>query len=314
MKLFKQLIKPALGLLIIFILVNKGGLEFHLLFTALKQYPQYLIFGFIFYIALIFIAGCRWFLLIRCVGIKVTFSTIFSLHMIGVFFVTLIPGGTGGDVVKGYYIYRDTLDKKGMALSSVVMDRVVGLYALMTWGILGILMNYKIAFTHPLLSWNSWFYLTIFIIATIMVGTFFSPLAPTIMNHNRIGALPGNRIIRGLFEAFQVYRKFPETLLKAYLMTLVLHGCLLMVFYFSALSLQVNFSIMQHSFVVPLLTMVNGIPLSPAGIGVGEAAAETLYRLLGNDMGGEISMIFHIFVVISAFLGTPFYLFYKKKK
>ncbi|MFC1585513.1 lysylphosphatidylglycerol synthase transmembrane domain-containing protein [Fibrobacterota bacterium] len=313
MKLLKNLIKPAIAIAILFILIKKGGIDLFLIKQAIIDHPLYLLSGAGIYIFLVTIGGIRWYILVKCGGIKVKFSTVFSLHMIGLFFVTVLPGGTGGDVVKGYYIYRDTPSQKGMALSSIVIDRIVGVYALLCWGIIGILMNFRLAFTHPSLIWNSWYYLSTFLAAVLIAILFFTPFAPPLLNHPSIEKLPGNKVIKGLFDAFQVYRVYPFTLFITFLMTLVIHGCILLVFIFSALSLNVDLPLIKHGFVVPLLTMINGLPIAPGGIGVGEAAAESLYLLMGVDKGGEILLLWHVFVLGLALAGAPFYFFYKKK-
>jgi uncharacterized membrane protein YbhN (UPF0104 family) len=144
------------------------------------------------------------------------------------------------------------------------------------------------------------------------VGLFFTPFAKRLLNHSFVEKLPGRKAIKSLFLAIQVYRSYPAVLLLAFFITLIVHGGLLLTFYFSALSLDVNLTVFQHGFVVPLLTVINGLPISPGGIGVGEAAALSLYKLMGVDNGGEIFVFFHIYVIIVAFLGLPFYLFYRK--
>jgi uncharacterized membrane protein YbhN (UPF0104 family) len=228
--------------------------------------------------------------------------------MIGLFFVTLFPGGVGGDVVKGFYIFRDTPGKKGIALTSILMDRAVGVYTMLCWGIMGILMNSRMAFTHVSLRWNSWFYLSAFLIATVIIGLFFSPWAKSFLNHPLFSKMPGKKIITGLFDAIQVYRSYPGILLVSFVITLLVHGGILTTFYLCAQSLNIDLPLVKHGFIVPLLTMINGIPISPAGIGVGEAAAVALYKLMDVTQGGEILIIFHLLVVMVALVGAPFVL------
>jgi uncharacterized membrane protein YbhN (UPF0104 family) len=69
---------------------------------------------------------------------------------------------------------------------------------------------------------------------------------------------------------------------------------------------------MVHGFVVPTLTMINGIPISPSGVGVGEVAGEMIYKLLGvGDAGSEILALVHICVITMSLLGAPFFFFYR---
>src|SRR5436189_6084757 len=46
------------------------------------------------------------------------------------FYNQFLPGGTGGDIVKSYYLLKETPDKKAGALLAVVFDRFIGLVAL----------------------------------------------------------------------------------------------------------------------------------------------------------------------------------------
>src|SRR5256885_7152376 len=53
-----------------------------------------------------------------------------GLFFIGMFYNQFLPGGTGGDIMKSYYLLKETPDKKAGALLAVVFDRFIGLVAL----------------------------------------------------------------------------------------------------------------------------------------------------------------------------------------
>ena len=313
MKIIKKTIKPLIGIVVLGLLIYKGGLDPKLVLKAFQDFPGFILLAFLVYVWLGVVAGIRWYIYLRAGGVNITFKKAFSLHMIGLLFVTVIPGGTGGDLIKGYYIYRDTPSQKNIALTSIVIDRVVGLYALLCWGIFGILLNMELAFNHESLQYTTYFYLVVFGIATLGVLTFFTPLAPWIMNLSLFKRLPGNKIINGLFDAVKIYRGYPKALFYGYLMTIIVHTSILFVFFFCALSLSVDLSIAKHGFIVPLLTLINGLPISPGGIGVGEGAASILYGLLDVKNGAEILALYHIIVILIALCGAPFYFTYKKK-
>jgi len=314
MKLLKNLLKPLVGIGIIFFLIKYGGLDPKLIGEAFSDKPVYLITGLVCYLILAAIAGYRWYLLLECGEKKFTFPRVFSLHMIGLFFVTLLPGGTGGDVAKGYYLYRDSDTYKGFALSSIVMDRIIGFYTLLTWGMVGILINLNMTLNHPVLKLNALFYISCYIAATLMIILFFLPQGSRLLSWIETRQLPGQKIIQGLSNAFKIFRKFPGTLLVCYVITFFIHGGILLAFYFSARSLLVELSIFKHAFVVPILTLINGLPLTPGGIGVGEGAAKLLYNMINVNKGAEILALYHFYVLISALIGAPFYFSYKKNR
>ena len=74
------------------------------------------------------LAGVRWQILLRVQGIRISWWRMYGLLMIGLFFSLFIPGGTGGDLVKGYYLLKEApVGRKTSAALSVVMDRLLGL-------------------------------------------------------------------------------------------------------------------------------------------------------------------------------------------
>ena len=72
----------------------------------------------------------RWRLLLSVQGIDLGWWRTFRVYLIGAFFNLFLLGATGGDIVKIYYAMRETSSKKTAALLSVLVDRMVGMLAL----------------------------------------------------------------------------------------------------------------------------------------------------------------------------------------
>ena len=79
--------------------------------TLRNANASWLLLGFVMYGLVELVAGWRWRMLLRVQGIDLGWFRIFSLLLIGVFFNFFIPGGTGGDVVKIYYLLKETPGK-----------------------------------------------------------------------------------------------------------------------------------------------------------------------------------------------------------
>lgn len=71
----------------------------------------------------------RWRMLLATQNVRLTFYESCSLTFIGYLFNYIMLGLTGGDVVKAYYVSRQT-QRKTAAVLSVFMDRLIGLIAL----------------------------------------------------------------------------------------------------------------------------------------------------------------------------------------
>ncbi len=71
----------------------------------------------------------RWFVLVRAQDLPFTIGSAFRLGLIGLFFNTFLPGSVGGDLVKAAGIAREQ-SRRTVAVATVVMDRIVGLWGL----------------------------------------------------------------------------------------------------------------------------------------------------------------------------------------
>jgi uncharacterized membrane protein YbhN (UPF0104 family) len=77
------------------------------------------------------VTAVRWRGLLRPQGIQMSFARCLQLTFVGQFYSILLPGVTGGDLVKIIYTARLT-GSKTKSLITILLDRVMGLLALMT--------------------------------------------------------------------------------------------------------------------------------------------------------------------------------------
>ena len=86
------------------------------------------------YFVTVLVAGARWWWLLRVNGLQVTLLESLRFTWIGVFFNTVVPGATGGDLIKAIYIMKHCPGQRVPALVSVIVDRVLGLASLAILG------------------------------------------------------------------------------------------------------------------------------------------------------------------------------------
>ncbi len=313
-RILGYVLKLAFGAGIIGWLIHSHALQPQLIAQAFRSHSMVLLAAMGIYAVVVFCSGLRWFILLRAAGLKIGFARVFSLHMIGIFFTCLMPGGTGGDLVKGYYLFREAGSQRILGLFSLAMDRVIGLFGLLGIGALMSLLNYSFIAQQPLLRWSSLVYGAVFV-GTIFVFLFFiSPFSqPLILYLQRLRF--AKKIITPLVEALQVYRACSGSLIVTFLLTMLLHIGLIGVFALSAYALDLHLPFLRHGFLGPTLTMINGLPIAPAGIGVGEAAGKVLYKMMGLAQGGgEILALYHVCVLSVSLFGAPFYFLFRPNK
>src|SRR2546426_4909979 len=86
--------------------------------------------GILAYVVVEIAAAFRWHVLLKVQKIHLSLPRLSGLFFIGMFYNQFLPGGTGGDIMKSYYLLKETPDKKAGALLAVVFDRFIGLVAL----------------------------------------------------------------------------------------------------------------------------------------------------------------------------------------
>ncbi len=95
--------------------------------------PLYLILALLVLPCAYIITSLRWHMLLETLEIHIGRWRTFVLNMVGAFYNTFMPGSTGGDLVKAYYASLHTTHRV-RAIISVVVDRVLGLLALVILG------------------------------------------------------------------------------------------------------------------------------------------------------------------------------------
>src|SRR5437773_10953837 len=91
---------------------------------------HWVIIGILAYVVVEIAAAFRWHVLLKVQGIHLSVARLCGLFLIGMFYNQFLPGGTGGDIMKSYYLVKEMPDKKAAELLAVVFDRFIGLVAL----------------------------------------------------------------------------------------------------------------------------------------------------------------------------------------
>src|SRR5437660_4780562 len=91
---------------------------------------RWVVMGILAYLIVEIAAAFRWHVLLKVQKISLSLPSLTGLFFIGMFYNQFLPGGTGGDIIKSYYLLTETPDKKAGALLAVVFDRFIGLVAL----------------------------------------------------------------------------------------------------------------------------------------------------------------------------------------
>jgi len=167
-------------------------------------------------------AAARWHILLKVQGISLTIPRLVGLFFIGMFYNQFLPGGTGGDIIKSYFLLKETPTKKAGALLAVLFDRLIGLVALVMITAVLIFLRYNwLAQTNETRRYL-WF-------VVILLGSSILGLVTTfvISGFNLADRLPphfpGREKLIEISAAYHLYAKHWTGSLLAFAVSLVAH-------------------------------------------------------------------------------------------
>lgn len=268
----------------------------------------------------LFMISERWRLLLSTQSLHPKPFELYKLTLIGIFFNFAMPGGVGGDVVKAFYFYKDHPQSKAIAISSVFVDRLLGLYTIIVMALMAMIFDIQHVLNIEALRNLFYFFALIFIAFNIGLYCLFSK-NPKIAGlvQSVINFMPLKEKLQKLYSSGQLYGSQGKLLVKVFLISMVsqISAILLMAFsgHFSGIGAEVRLS--TYFLVTPIGFMATAIPISPAGVGVGQAAFFFLYNLyLGKttELGPVVITVYQVLSLLFGLIGAYFYLVKSKKK
>jgi len=248
-------------------------------FTILKtlRMRHYLV-GLAFIGAIFCVAAARWLLLLKVQGVHLSYREGLKLTFIGLFFNNISVGLTGGDVVKAYLVSRMT-DRKAQAVSTVFLDRIVGLVAMLVMAGLAAL---------ALVGHGEVRRVAVYIygclgIAAAGTAVYYSRRLRRLFRVDAVLArLPFKRVVRRVDEALFLYRSHKRALGAAFLLSLVCHTMAVGANIFFGRALGITGAAPYHYFMfIPTIIFISALPIALCGWGLRETSFQYFFGLVG---------------------------------
>ncbi len=315
MRFFRPLaptLKVAFAVGLIVWMVRSGRLDLSQLAGALERWHDLAGIA-VIYSMVVGITAWRWNLLLRAQGIQMCFREAFSLTMIGLLFNLVIPGSVGGDVMKGYYVSRRAGPLKTEAIGSILVDRLVGLLGLLTVASLAAAVNVRRV-------WQS-YPLGTFAIAVAAVGILFLAVA-VVCSHGTARGLErlAPRLPLAQFAARCVrilvpFQKQPWTLPAAFALSVSCQILACLGIYLAARAVGGGDVPLPYiAFIAPLGLLTTALPVTPGGLGVGQAAFYALFELLlpgRGTLGANAFTVYQFVLAMVCLTGLYFHFAYR---
>lgn len=297
---------------IIYWLTTQGKFNFLALKEVLR--PDFIVIALTITGINIFILSERWRLLLQTQSLHPKPFELYKLTLIGTFFNFAMPGGVGGDLVKAFYFYKDHPQSKTLAISSVFVDRLLGLYTIVFMALTVMIIDIKHVLSTEVLKNLLVAFTLVFIAFTMGLILLFSK-NKSLMSFvaKSLSYLPKKEKFLKLYYSGQLYGAEKKLLFKVF--ALSLFGQITAVFtMYLAGQYTISGStipLTTYFIVTPIGFMATAIPISPAGVGVGQAAFYFLYNAYLNtttEFGPLVITIYQMLLLAFGLLGAFFYL------
>src|SRR6202022_128005 len=194
----------------------------------------------------------RWQILMRVQGMFMSWRRAIMLFFVGLFFNLFMPGYTGGDFARLYYLMREFPDKKKESVLTVVMDRLIGMAALVLTALLTTVLRWHWLQKTPQATVLLWVLLSMLIgFVLITVASF------AVTGFKLVDRLPEHFPFRDRLvetsEAYHLFARAKRSLLFAFLLSFPVLFSFYGAFYCAAKALGAGVSVLDICSIMPIV-------------------------------------------------------------
>ncbi len=230
------------------------------------------------------VASWRWNLLLKTQQIEITLRSLLGTFLIATYFNNFLPSNIGGDVVRIGDTARHT-NSKTLATTVVLMDRILGLIALVLVAALGATAIGRLHHAAAPI-WPVWLWAGFLAGAAATTPAVFAPagfgrlLRPLTVFHPE---WVGTRITT-LTGALARFGEDPGVLVSAFMGAILVQGALVLFYAAVAYALHLDIAFWDLAVVVPMSFVVQLLPVSVGGFGVREAFFSYYFHRIGQPI------------------------------
>jgi uncharacterized protein (TIRG00374 family) len=262
--------------------------------------------------AVTWLMAYRWEAILAARGFRFSTRKLFGYYLIGVFFTSFVPGGgVSGDVARLIYVDREVRDK-ALVLSTLVYERLVGVFTLLLIGLAATVMTRAAGRTNSTIYVSEAILALAFIaIATLMSGYVSSRLARLMRAAGRrTKTVKVAEAAARTLEAISELRRDWALLFRTSLISVLIRvvwslGCFVV-----AWAMRLPIDVLTVFAFISLVDLVRLMPISVGGLGVREWALIALFATIGitREQALAFSLLAFAPLYLNAIVGGVLYI------
>lgn len=225
----------------------------------------------------------RWGSILAASGLHFKTGRLFLYYLIGIFFTSFVPGGgISGDVARLIYVDRDVRDK-ALVLSTVVYERLVGVFTLLLIGLGATLMTRAAGRTGRIIYLSEGVLALAFIAIAMLMSRYVSSKAAQFIRKmgRRTRTVKIAEAAARTLESISELRRDGALLFRTSMISILIRlvwslGC-----YVVAWAMGLPIGLLSLFAFISLVDLVRLMPISVGGLGVREWAVIVLFASVG---------------------------------
>lgn len=307
MLLAKKIAKLTLSLAILAYLVHSSHIDIHLLHNLFK-YPIMLLALIMLNVASILISAWRWKRLSCVQGYSIPYESHILPTYLGIAMNNLLPGGVAGDFYRFYFKAKHPGFVKKDQILILLVDRAFGLMGAIF--VIGAVSAFMLISQNHDSRFDLWYFIAmafnIFIIFAMCL--YFSEATERNKDQSRVESKrEKHRLLMKIGDLYSIllkYKKRYKALSEAAMASILIQGIIIISCVLCAGLLGMKEPTLPSlCFAVVICQIVNLLPFTPGGLGVGEVAFSNVLGLMNPGFNLPYATIYLVYRLIG-------YLFY----
>lgn len=232
----------------------------------------------------------------------VPYTRLLSIYLVGMFFNNFLPTMVGGDVIKGYYLYKSS--KRGdVSLASIFLDRYSGLTAMMTITAISVIAGFSLLKDTGLVGVFA-LLIGAFVAASLIiwVGALHSWAMALFAKIHFYGI---NKKIDTTYKVLMSYKSHRDILFIIFGCSIIVQAGVIIGYFILGYGMGIEVNAGYYFLFIPLSTVVAMLPISLAGLGLREGVMVYLFTLVGatREQALTLSLVWFALMVLVSILG-----------
>lgn len=260
--------------------------------TLTKVPPGHFALSLVFMGSTLVLGVARWRFALQAQDLKVSWARAAQISFVAHFFNSVLLGSNGGDLMKAWYAARDAQNKKTRAVLTVVVDRLVGLWAMLLFACT------MMVFNTGLLSKDSWVRLLAGVVIAMMLagsavlGTAFWGGVSRRWSGARdwLRRLPKGEWLERTLDSCKLFGQSRWFVAKSLIISMLLNAACVAQFIVLAQGMNIPVSPTVMFVAVPIVICISALPITPNGLGIRENLFVQMLAVIKVDPTAALSL------------------------